>query len=86
MDHLDDNKYEVEEILDRRSKKRTKNLKKQYEYLVKWVGYEDPTWEPEENLSCAALLFEFDAKRAWKNRMVAVQTTDADELIDINEH
>jgi len=36
--------WEVEEILDSR---RTRG---QLQYLVKWRGFADPTWEPEENL------------------------------------
>lgn len=42
----DDNEpfYYVEKIID----KRKKNGKT--EFLVKWEGYEDPTWEPERNI------------------------------------
>jgi len=35
----DDNEYEVEEILDHRKKGR------QTEFLVKWKGYPDTSWE-----------------------------------------
>ena len=46
--------WEVEKILKQRLKK-VKNKKTGLyhnvkEYLVKWVGYDEPTWEPEENL------------------------------------
>ena len=37
--------YIVEKIL----KKRTK--RKKIEYLVKWLGYKDPTWDPEANVN-----------------------------------
>ena len=36
--------WTVQKILDRRT-----NSKGQYEYLVNWEGYADPTWEPESN-------------------------------------
>lgn len=36
--------YYVEKIIE----KRKKNGKT--EFLVKWEGYEDPTWEPERNI------------------------------------
>ena len=46
--------FEVEEILD------IKLEKGHTKYLMKWLGYVDPTWEPRENLTdCADLLFEF---------------------------
>ena len=34
--------YEVEDILDTRKRGRT------LQYLVKWVGFDHPTWEPAE--------------------------------------
>jgi hypothetical protein len=36
--------YLVEDILEERGKGRRK------QYLVKWEGYPDPTWEPASNL------------------------------------
>ena len=72
--------FEVEEIRDDRWKKKTRNGRRMKEYLVKWVGYDKPTWEPEENLSCTALLFEYDAKKSWERRKHAAQ--DADEESD----
>ena len=43
--------YEVEAILDHRYKRRLR--KQTFEYLVKWLGYDQAecTWEPEENLN-----------------------------------
>jgi len=37
--------WEVEKILDSR------RMRGQLQYLVKWRGFADPTWEPEENLT-----------------------------------
>ncbi|GMF22311.1 unnamed protein product [Phytophthora lilii] len=37
--------FEAEELLDH---KKMKNGK--LKYLVKWIGYDDPTWEPQDNL------------------------------------
>ena len=38
--------YEVEAILDHRGG----NHKNQQQYLVKWKGYPETTWEPQSNL------------------------------------
>ena len=46
--------YEVETILDSRVRR------KKLQYLVRWTGYDDTTWEPIENLdNCKDLLLEF---------------------------
>ena len=71
--------YEVEEIMDVRDASRTRNGRRKKEYLVKWVGDYEDTWEPEDNLTCTALLYEFDARRAWENRREAAQTADESE-------
>ena len=53
-------------------KKHTRGSKKKriVEFLVKWKGYNKPTWEPEENLTNVPdLLLEF--KR--RNSLLAVE-------------
>jgi hypothetical protein len=36
-------------------------------YLVKWVGYENETWEPVENLEgCSELITAYEAKSKKK--------------------
>jgi len=55
----EEEEYEVENILDKR--KRGGGT----EYLIKWLGYDDPsqnTWEPEENLGlyCQDAIDEFE--------------------------
>lgn len=50
----DNNVYEVEAILDSRM------FRKKLQYLVRWTGYEETTWEPTENLEgCNDLKKEF---------------------------
>ena len=56
--------WEVEKILKERTKpkkdKKTGCCIKVKEYLVKWVGFANPTWEPEENLTnCEETLKDF---------------------------
>lgn len=45
--------YEVESIIDRRDN----------EFLIKWKGYDEPTWEPLENLSCNEKIIEYLTSR-----------------------
>ena len=52
--------YDVEEIRDARVDGTVQ------QYLVKWLGYKELTWEPAENLSCPLLVREFEEKRKHK--------------------
>ena len=69
-----DIEYDVEKILDyrvtpkftrgRKPKTKERKIISYEEYLVKWVGYDDPTWEPKENLiHCQTLLDNFHKKK-----------------------
>jgi len=73
----EDGEYEVEEILDK-SIERLANGKRVTKYHIKWKGYEETTWEPEENLSCGALLYEFDKKYKAKQRYNAMLADEDD--------
>ena len=65
--------FEVEKIIKERQiykqNKINKKIEPSKEYLVKWVGYKNPTWEPTENLeNCQILLNEF-LMRKKKNQL-----------------
>lgn len=57
-DEDNDKEYVVERILNHMRKRRTKML------LIKWKGYEKPTWEPEETMR---LSINDDVEMYWKN-------------------
>jgi len=67
---MSDEEYEVETVLDKRTKKGG-----QVEYLVKWKGYDDPddnTWEPADNLKEAeALIKKYEKDLSEKNAAAA---------------
>ena len=54
---LDDEEFEVESIMDKRTMEDGS-----IEYYVKWVGYDEPTWEPSQNVQCADLIAAYEDK------------------------
>lgn len=71
--NIPEDEYEVEDILDSRivpvydyKKKKYKKIK---EYEIKWVGYDQTTWEPESNLEhCQQILSDFKKRVEKKKR------------------
>jgi hypothetical protein len=62
-----ENEYAVEEILDRKTVRDKETRLKTFKYLVKWVGYDDTTWEPANNLP-HNLRRKFDTKYEARKR------------------
>jgi ribonuclease HI len=65
---LDPDEYEVEKLLQERYKKKRGSNQNTKQYLVKWVGYDEPTWEEEENLNCPGLVYEFEEAKKREQR------------------
>ncbi|KAI9998228.1 hypothetical protein PInf_002573 [Phytophthora infestans] len=70
--------YEVEAILDDRTPLTTSTERAVREFKVKWVGYEDTTWEPSSNLSCGGLLYDYLRAKKSENRLQMAQVADED--------
>ncbi|GMF33630.1 unnamed protein product [Phytophthora fragariaefolia] len=68
--------YEVESILDDRRPMETSTRRSVREFLVKWVGYDEPTWEPMTNLSCGGLLYDYFREKRSSQRFQMVQVAD----------
>jgi hypothetical protein len=49
--------FEVEEILDH---KKTRNGR--YQYLIKWIDVDEPTWESQDNLQLVKNIFNQNSK------------------------
>ena len=62
---LEEGKYEIEEILESHTCKKTYYGRQQRQFLVHWKGYEDPSWVDKLDkldLNCGALLRDFERK------------------------
>jgi len=75
-EQIEDNEYEVEEILDDQLIRKAKTGRPIKQYKIKWKDYAETTWVDEEDLFCHALLEAYDQKKAEQIRMRAVQTAD----------
>ncbi|OWY91625.1 hypothetical protein PHMEG_00039715 [Phytophthora megakarya] len=69
---------EFEAILDDRTPMSTSTERAVREFKVKWVGYDDPTWEPALNLSCGGLLNDYLREKRRGRRLQMVQVADED--------
>ncbi|KAF1784269.1 Chromo domain [Phytophthora cactorum] len=70
--------FEVEAILDDRMPLSTSTERSVREFKVKWVGYDEPTWEPASNLPCCGLLYDYLRAKKCDRRLQMVQVADED--------
>jgi Chromo (CHRromatin Organisation MOdifier) domain len=62
----EEEEYEVRQILDSRLRR------KKLQYLVQWVGYDQPDWEPAENVVYAqSLVNSFHAQYPDKPGLIS---------------
>ena len=66
-------RYEVEAILEDDTSRSTTTDRIQRKFLVKWVGYDEPTWKTLTSLSCGGLLFDYLRRKKRENRLQMVQ-------------
>ncbi|KAK1931499.1 Retrovirus-related Pol polyprotein from transposon 412 [Phytophthora citrophthora] len=71
---LDADEYEVERISGMRCGKRTRYGRIYREFLVHWVGYNEPTWVDEADLNCEAILNSFLRNHVNRNRFGVMQS------------
>ncbi|POM71221.1 Hypothetical protein PHPALM_12234, partial [Phytophthora palmivora] len=70
--------HEVEAILDDRVPLSTSTERAVREFKVKWLGYDEPTWEPASNLSCGGLLYDYLREKRSDRRLQTAQVADED--------
>ena len=73
--------YEVEKILDDKIIRNTRYGKPIKHYLVKWINYDESTWVAENDISCGALIYEYDKEKKQRIRFVNAQTADEEEIL-----
>lgn len=61
VDDLADREWEIDSIIGKRTKKKTRSSPATVMYKVRWVGYKKPTWESVDNLEHAEdAIFDFE--------------------------
>ena len=73
---MEEEEYEVEKILDKRL------MKGKMEYLVKWIGWEEGTWEPAQNLDGSQNLIDIFEKAELEG---ATKADSPDSDFSVNE-
>ena len=53
---LEEEEYEVEDVLDVRCGRKTRYGRVLHQFLVKWKGHPDLSWVDEADMSCGAIL------------------------------
>jgi hypothetical protein len=78
----DADEYEVEAILSDRWIRQGKSSRWYKEYFVKWKGYDETTWVHEDDMTCGALLYEYDKNNKDLARFLSMQAGEenGDEL------
>ncbi|GMF47840.1 unnamed protein product [Phytophthora fragariaefolia] len=71
-----ENRLEVEAILDDELPLSTSTSRAQRRFKVKWVGYDEPSWKSLSNLSYGGLLFDYLRTKKRGNRLQMVQVAD----------
>ena len=71
---LEEGEFEVEQILESRTNKKTRYGRQRREFLIRWKGCADPSWVDEVDLNCGALLREFERKVTNHNRFEMMQS------------
>jgi hypothetical protein len=63
----------VEKILDKSKEKcwNEKRKKHEFYYEVKWVGWDEPNWEPESNLNCPFMINTYELQQKVRKYKVA---------------
>ena len=71
----DEEEYEVQEVLDSRLHRG------KLQYLVKWVGYDEPTWQPASDLEHASeAVQDFHRKHPGAPRRLAIPSSSLRQI------
>jgi hypothetical protein len=77
------NIWEIDEIIDDRLCRKLRTGKSTREYLVRWKGFNKPSWVNEQALSCGGLLYDYHAKKKIKSRSNALVLNEGEIVNDI---
>jgi len=82
----DSGQYLVERILDHKGYTGKGNQRQisKLTFLVKWVGYEEPDWQPWKNLHKNFLTHEYMKDYPYLAKKIPQRYTDGDDLIEVD--
>jgi hypothetical protein len=73
----EDDEYEITEVLDHREERVAPQGRKLRDYLVRWLGYDEPDWVAEEDVHAPALLEEYEERlQRARGRLAVMQTEE----------
>ncbi|KAJ0391394.1 hypothetical protein P43SY_011055 [Pythium insidiosum] len=66
--------FEVEKVIDHRDRRLTRQGRPIREYLVRWVGYDEPSWVPATDLNAAGFLDDYEQELRARGRFEMMAT------------
>ncbi|KAJ0390803.1 hypothetical protein P43SY_011716 [Pythium insidiosum] len=66
--------FEIEKIIDHRDRRHARQARPIREYLVRWTGYDEPSWVPEVDLNAAGLLDDYEQELRARGRFEMMAT------------
>ena len=76
MRELEENEYEVEEIMEDRTSKKTRYGRKIREFKVRWKVHPDLSWVDELDMNCGASLQDYERRKVNPNGFDVMQSNE----------
>lgn len=75
----EEEEYEVEKVMGKKGSGST------LKYLIKWKGYQKPTWEPAANCDCKEMIIAYERQNAESSKQKRTAVSDSSDENDVDE-